>query len=80
MSSAAKAECGIHFINAHKAVKVRQLPEKMGPLQPPMLIQTDTSTVEGIVNSSVQLKCTKFMNLHAIKAMPRSSSDFPGAH
>ena len=59
MSSAAEMELGMLYINACKAVEIRQILEEMGHPQPPMPIQTDNSTAEGIINSKVQPKQPK---------------------
>lgn len=53
MSSAAKAELGALFINAKEAVYIRQMLTKMGHTQPPMPIQTNILTAEGVVNSKI---------------------------
>jgi hypothetical protein len=63
MSSAAEAEMGALYINARKAVEERQILEEMGHPQPPTPIQTDNSTAEGIINSRVQPKRTKAMDM-----------------
>ena len=63
MSSAAKAETGALYINAHKAVEERHILEELGHKQPPTPIQTDNFTAEGIVNNRVQTKRTKAMDM-----------------
>ena len=63
MSSAAEAKMGAPYINARKAVEEIQILEEMGHPQPPTPIQTDNSTAEGIINSHVQPKCTKAMDM-----------------
>ena len=54
MSSAAEAEFGALYINACKAVEIRNILEKRGHPQPPMLIQTDNSNAKSLINSQVQ--------------------------
>ena len=63
MSSASKAELGALNINACEVVEERQILKKMGHPQPSTPIQTDNSKVEGIINSKVQPKCTKAMDM-----------------
>ena len=63
MSSAAEAELGALYINARKAVEIRNILKEMGHPQPPTPIQTDNSTAEGIINSRVQPKRTKAMDM-----------------
>ena len=50
MSSAAKAELGVMYINARKAVEERTILNEMGHNQPATPIQVDNSTAEGIIN------------------------------
>jgi hypothetical protein len=63
MSSAAEAETGALYINARKAVEIRNILDELGHKQPPTPIQTDNSTAEGIVNNRVQPKRTKAMDM-----------------
>ena len=63
MSSAAKAELGALFINAKKAVYIRQILTEMKHLQPPTPIQTGNSTAEGVINCKIQPKWTKAMDI-----------------
>ena len=63
MSSAAEAEMGALYTNARKGVEERNILEEMGHKQPPTPIQTDNSTAEGIINSRVQPKRTKAMDM-----------------
>ena len=63
MSSAAEAELGALYINARKAVEIRTILAEMGHPQPPTPMQTDNSTAEGIINSKVQPKRTKAMDM-----------------
>ena len=63
MSSAARAELGALFINAKEAVYIQQILTKMKHPQPPTPIQTDNSTAEGVINSKIQPKRTKAMDM-----------------
>ena len=63
MSSAAEAELGALFINAKEAVHMRRILQEMGHPQPRTPIQTDNSTAEGVINSRVQPKRTKAMDM-----------------
>ena len=63
MSSAAEAELGALYINAHEAVPMRQLLTEMGHTQPSTPIQTDNSTACGVVNSNIQPRRTKAMDM-----------------
>ena len=63
MSLAAEAELGALFICAREAVYIRLILKEMGHPQPPTPIQTDNSTAEGVVNSKIQPKRTKAMDM-----------------
>jgi hypothetical protein len=63
MSSAAEAEIGSLYRNARKGVEERNILEEMGHPQPPTPIQIDNSTADGIINSRVQPKHTKAMDM-----------------
>jgi hypothetical protein len=63
MSSAAESELGSLYINARKGVEERIILEEMGHAQPATPVQTDNSTAEGIINSRVQPKRTKAMDM-----------------
>ena len=63
MSSAAEAELGSLYTNARKGVEERNILEEMGHPQPATPIQVDNSTADGIVNSRVQPKRTKAMDM-----------------
>ena len=63
MSSAAEDELRALYINARKAAKEQMFLEEMGHPQPPTPMQTDNSTTEAIINSCVQPKCTKAMDM-----------------
>jgi hypothetical protein len=63
MSSAAKAEIGSLYTNARKGVEERNILEEMSHPQPPTPVQTDNSTADGIINSRIQPKRTKAMDM-----------------
>jgi hypothetical protein len=63
MSSAAEGELGALYINARKAIPMRQLLEEMGHKQPKTPIQTNNSTALGVVNKNIQQQCTKAMDM-----------------
>jgi hypothetical protein len=63
VSSAAEAELGALFINAKEAVYLRCILVKMGHPQPKTPIETDNSTAEGFINSKIQPKRTKSMDM-----------------
>ncbi len=64
MTSAAEAELGALYLNAREAVYLWQILNKMGYPQPRTPIQTDNSTAEGVINSKIQPKRTKVMDMH----------------
>ena len=64
MSSAAEAELGALYVNARKGVEIRNILWESGHRQPPTPIQMDNSTAESIVNSRIQPKRTKAMDMH----------------
>jgi hypothetical protein len=64
MTSAAEAKLGALYINAKNAVKECIILEEMGQPQPPTPIQTDNSTADAIMNSHMQPKCTKAMDMY----------------
>ena len=63
MSSAAEAELGALYLNACKAVYLRQIFTEMEHPQPRTPIQTDNLTAEGVVNNKIQSKHTKAMDM-----------------
>jgi hypothetical protein len=65
MSSAAEAECGGLYINAHEAVPMRHTLIELGHPQPNdgTPIRTDNSTAEGIMNRTVKPKKSKSMDM-----------------
>ncbi len=63
VSLAAEAELGVLFINAWEAVYLQCILVDMGKPQPKTPIQTDNSTAEGFINSKIQPKRTKLMDM-----------------
>ena len=63
MSSAAEAELGALFINAREAVYLWRILAELGHPQPKTPIQRDNSTAEGVINSTIQPKRTKAMDM-----------------
>jgi hypothetical protein len=63
MSSAAEAELGTLYINVCEAVPQRQLLIEMGHPQPATPMQTDNTTAVGVVNSNIQPRQTKAMDM-----------------
>jgi hypothetical protein len=53
----------VPYSTAREAVYLRRILAKMGHLQPKTPIQTDNSTAEGVINSKIQPKCTKLMDM-----------------
>ncbi len=63
MSSAAEAELEALYLNAREGIEIQNILKEMGHPQPPTKIQTNKSTAEGIINSRVQPKQTKAMDM-----------------
>ncbi len=63
ISSVAEAELGALFMNAREAVYLQCILAKMGHPQPKTPIQTNNSTAEGVINSKIQPKRTKLMDI-----------------
>ena len=63
MSSATEAELAALYISAREAVYIRIILNEMGHKQPPTPVQTDNSMAEGVINSKVQPKRTKAMDM-----------------
>ncbi len=59
----AEIELGALYINAHEAVPMRQLLTEMGHIQPRTPIQTNNSTACGVVNSNIQPRQTKAIDM-----------------
>eukprot|EP00957_Ditylum_brightwellii_P128114 9771671-Ditylum_brightwellii.AAC.1 len=63
MVLAAEAELGALFENAKEAAALRVTLDKLGHQQPATLIQVDNSTAYGIVNSSIQQRKSKAIDM-----------------
>eukprot|EP00957_Ditylum_brightwellii_P034780 2636119-Ditylum_brightwellii.AAC.1 len=63
MASAAEAECSGLYQNGREAIPLRMTLEEMGHPQPAIPIATDNTTVEGIMNTNVQQKQSKAINM-----------------
>ncbi len=63
MSLAAEVKLGALYMNASKAIPQCQLLQEMGHPQPPTPMQTDNITALGVVNSNIQPKLTKAMDM-----------------
>ena len=63
MSAASEAECGATFINCKAVVPLRITLEEMGHEKPPTPVQIYNSTTEGIMNSTMQQKRPKAMDM-----------------
>ncbi len=75
ISSAAEAELGALFMNAREAVYLQCILAKMGHLQPKTPIQMDDSTMEGVINSKIQPKHTKLMDMRFKWLKDREAKD-----
>jgi hypothetical protein len=64
VSSAAEAELGALLMNIREAVYLQRILAEMGHPQPKTPIQTNNSTAEGVINSKIQPKRTKLMDMH----------------
>ena len=63
MLSAVEAELGALYINLRKAVPMRLLLAEMGHTQPPTPTQSNNSMALGVVNSNIQPRRTKAMDV-----------------
>jgi hypothetical protein len=63
MLSAVEAKLGALYVNACKAIPQQQLLEEMGHPQQPTPMETDDSTVLGVVTSNIQPRQTKAMDM-----------------
>jgi len=75
MTSAAEAELGALYQNARQGVFIRNILQEMNHPQPPTPIQIDNSTADGIVNSRVQPKQTKAMDMRFHWLRDREAQD-----
>ena len=63
LASAAEAELGALFVNAKEAAALRTTLQEMGHEQPATPIQVDNSTACGIVNTTIQQKRSKAIDM-----------------
>ncbi len=63
MSSATEAELAGLYIMVRKADYIRIILEELGHIQPPTPLQTDNAMAVGVINSKVQPKQTKSMDM-----------------
>jgi hypothetical protein len=63
MASAAESEVGACFHNAQSGATLRVTLIELGHTQPPTSMQTDNSTVYGIVNETIKQKRSKAMDM-----------------
>ena len=63
MSSVTEAELGALFITTREAVYIRTILMAMGHKQPATPIQADNLTAKGVINSKIQPKRTKTMDM-----------------
>ena len=63
ISSATEAELGALFITTREAVYTQNILMVMGHKQPATPIQTDNPTANGVINSKIQPKRTKAMDI-----------------
>ena len=63
MSSAAEAEVGALFMNAHEATPFRQSLNNLGHPQGATPINTDNATAQGIVDNTMKQKRSKAMDI-----------------
>ena len=63
MSEASEAECRSTFINYKDAAPLRITLEEMGNPQLPTTVQIDNSTTESIMNSTMQQKRSKAIDM-----------------
>ena len=75
MSSAAEAELGALYIIAREAAYIRIILSEMQHKQPKTHIQTDNSTAEGVINSKIQPKRTKAMDMRFYWLRDRASQE-----
>jgi hypothetical protein len=63
MSSATEAELAGLYIMVCKAIYIRIILKELGHVQPPTPLQTDNAMADGAINSKVQPKQSKAMNM-----------------
>jgi len=64
MSSAAEAELSALFINAKKAISMRQMLIELGHPQPRTPMQTDNATAHALLTNKILPKALKAMDMH----------------
>ena len=63
MSSTTEAELAALYIVAREAVYIQSIFEELGHKEPPILLQTDNSMAEEVINGKIQPKRTKAMDI-----------------
>jgi hypothetical protein len=63
MSSATEAELAGLYIMVCEAIYIRIILEELGHVQPPTLLQIDNAMADSVINSKVQPKQTKAMDM-----------------
>ena len=71
MLSATEAELVGLFIMAHEAVYIRIILEELATKQPPTPLQTDNAMVDAVINSKIQPKQTKAMDMRCRRLQDR---------
>jgi hypothetical protein len=63
MASATEAELAALYITAHEAIHIRIILSELGHKQPATPLQTDNAMADAVVNSKIQPKRTKAMDM-----------------
>jgi hypothetical protein len=63
VSSVAEAEFGALFVNAKEGTATRTTLAEMGHNQDATELKTGNTTADGIINNTVQQKCSKAMDM-----------------
>jgi hypothetical protein len=63
MSSAAEVKLGALYVNTHEAIPQLQTLKEMGHKQPLTPMQTKNTRALGVVNNTIQPRCTKAMEM-----------------
>ena len=63
LGSAAEAEIGTCYINAHELLPIRVCAEEMGHPKPPTLLQVDNTTSLGFANKNIKQEMTKAIDM-----------------
>ena len=64
MASASEAKLAALFITAQEAVYIRIILQELGHAQPATPLQTDNAMADAVINSKIQPKWTKAMDMH----------------